>query len=56
MRRLTVLSLLFAFVIAGVARADGEEKKIKWVTDFAAGLKAAQEAKIPVFIDFTAEW
>lgn len=56
MRRLTVLALLFTFVFAGVASTDGEEKKIKWITNFADGLKAAKEAKKPVFIDFTAEW
>ncbi len=56
MRRLTVLALLCAVVMAGVARADGEEKKIKWVTNIEEGLKAAQEAKKAVFIDFTADW
>lgn len=56
MRRLTVLALLFAFVVGSVACADGEEKKIKWVTNFEEGLKAAKEAKKAVFIDFTADW
>lgn len=56
MRRLTVLALLFTFVIAGVARTDGDEKKIKWITNFSEGLKIAKEQKKAIFIDFTADW
>lgn len=55
MRRLTVLAPLFACLVAGAARAD-EEKKIQWVASFEEGIKAAQEAKKPVFIDFTMDY
>ena len=56
MRRLMVVSLLLVFVVSGVARTDGKKKQIKWIDSFADGLKAAKEAKKPVFIDFSAEW
>lgn len=55
MPRVVVLSLLLVLVAAGVARTDGEKKQIKWIDKFADGMKAAKEAKKPVFVDFSSE-
>ncbi len=56
MPRVAALSLLILLLAAGAARTDGEKKQIKWIESFADGVKAAKEAKKPVFVEFFAEW
>ncbi|MBI3268515.1 MAG: hypothetical protein HYZ53_05790 [Planctomycetes bacterium] len=52
--RLLVLGLaLSATLLVHPGRAGaGDDKRIAWLTDFGAGLKAAKDAKKPAFVDF----
>ena len=52
--------LLLVLVIAAAALVAGEDKdqdkRIRWVTSYEAGMKAAKEAGRPAFLDFMTEW
>ena len=46
--------LLFALVLFGSGRADGQE--VKWRYDYAAARKEASETGKPLLLDFGTEW
>lgn len=55
MRNTVWLTALLLLVGLGWIAAE-EKKRIGWVRDYAAGMKAARAAKKPVFIDFMTGW
>ncbi len=48
-------SLIFTLIVLAAACAAPDEK-IEWLTDYKKGVEAAQEAKMPLLLDFWAEW
>ncbi|MBI3271562.1 MAG: hypothetical protein HYZ53_21405 [Planctomycetes bacterium] len=57
MRRAALVALVVLSSLVGWAGwTAAEDKKIAWVLDYEAGVKAAKEAKKPIFVDFMAEW
>lgn len=52
-------ALPFAFLSLAIAvgpAGAGDKEHISWVKKYADGIKAAQEAKKPIFIDFMTTW
>ncbi|MGR3952084.1 MAG: thioredoxin family protein [Chlamydia sp.] len=55
--RLTALILILFFIQSPVIIAQAESPSLPWIYNYEAGLKQAQEKKIPIYLLFTApEW
>lgn len=55
MKKALPFALLSLALAVGPAGA-GDKEHISWVKSFADGVKAAQDAKKPIFIDFMTSW
>ena len=45
-----------ALVLLAARSWAGPVEKIEWLTDYKKGVEAAQAAKMPLLLDFWAEW